>query len=308
VRSKVQLSIKNRENVTNFTQLLCSLVKYHVTTLQVLAATAVGKNAESQTKLVGLVPVDKAVKNIIDMDRNREGVLDDRVNADTVHYVRGAWITFLVEVHFNCRLNDTVTMQQIQSSSRIFGNRDGQSVSLMELFAHSLAQFKERLESLPNIEDYVEHPERLEGLADDRGDDLGAHFFEVQEITRAALSFFSKWEDGNLMAMADAHASAREQVKLLHDNSIALYKALSPFYYDKVSRSLVELVSKMKQQGIEKDGITLALQMDARVVEKPTPSKERYFQEGWQKFREYISYYFEVRSKLGDRFVASTAI
>ena len=62
----------------------------------------------------------------------------------------------------------------------------------------------QRLESLPNIEDYVEHPERLEGLADDRGDDLGSHFFEVQEITRAALSFFSKWEDGNLMAMADA--------------------------------------------------------------------------------------------------------
>ena len=271
-----------------------SLLRYHVVTLQVLAKTAMGKNSQNQSRLISLMPIHRLLHNLLDLDRHHDGTREQLVGSDTARYVRVGWLAFLTHVHLDCRLSadEAGAFKQLISSKRIFG--DGKYKhhnNLVHYFTESLIEARKRLKLVPNPK-MIHSTEALLGYADEFGDNLGTHIHEVDEIMSAAHALFSKWDNGNLSSIATESNRGAEQATQLLNAAIDLYPLLALFKFHKLSKRLVALVMKMKGQGIK--GNQLQAIPDEDEDEQPLPSQERYFQEGWNRFRDFISLQFDV--------------
>ena len=284
-KTRMQLMIQNDHRRPFF-----SLLKYHVTTLQTLASAAIGKNLDNQTRLAGLLNLDKVLQNILDLDKHSDGAKEPQLCPDTVCYVRAAWLLFLSEVFFNCSItaDEFGAVQQILSAKRIFTNGlNGKSSSLITYFSESIEQLSERLEKLPDPEKFFYHPESLREFGDHFGKDLGAHVQEVECILRAAFLFFSKWDEADFVTLANEENLGKEQVIRLHNALVALYPAA--VHFKSLGNGIIELVTQMKNQGIESNGESIQIIPDQDDISPLQATKERCFQEGWMKFVSFVS-------------------
>ena len=174
-----------------------------------------------------------------------DGQIDKRTGTDALRFVQAPFIGIMESLYLVS--NDSQAIGQVLASDDIFekeriGNVGSQKQSkrryLMEAFASSMQQLAQRLQAL-DATHYVAEPELLNGHKDAQGDDLGVHFEQCVDIIRACNSFYSRF---NTFVTPEAVSSAKVQSQPVRNSAVNLYGALSPYRYDKISKSLVELV------------------------------------------------------------------
>jgi len=269
-----------------------SLLNYHIATLQLLAKCAFGQNIENQNKILNMVNLEQILENVLDLDLGPDGQPDKRVNADSAKIVRAAWLQLLNDVFLTCQATDSATIGLINSSKRIFNTSKDRGAmtnrNLMGYFAESLESFSTRLERLDSIA-YCGRPELLNSVEDAYGNNFGTHLHEVHEIFRGCKFFFSRWNAFVLENAPDGwEQECKSQAQAVREHAVLLYAKLEKFEFDKLSKSLIELITTMSLCGVE--GGHLNVTYGGYVKEAPKFSKLKCFQDGWQKFRVYLTY------------------
>jgi hypothetical protein len=269
------------------------LLNYHIATLHLLAKCAFGKNIENQNKILNMVNLEQILENVLDLDLGPDGQPDKRVNADTAKIVRAAWLQLLNDVFLTCQARDSATIELINSSKRIFNTFKDRGATtnrnLMGYFAESLESFGTRLERLDS-KAYCGRTELLNSVEDAYGNNLGTHLHEVQEIVRGCKFFYSRWNAFVLEKNAPDgwEQECKRQAQAVREHAVLLYAKLEKFEFEKLSKSLIELITTMSLCGVE--GGPLNVADGGHVQEVPKSSKLKCFEDGWQKFRVYLTH------------------
>lgn len=100
-----------------------SLLKYHVTTLTVLAMSCWGKNSQNQAKLAQEVDLGIVMKSILDLDLRPDGERDPRVGDDAIRYIQQGWLMILTDVYLNNP--DSAAIAEVQAETHIVGDLEG---------------------------------------------------------------------------------------------------------------------------------------------------------------------------------------
>jgi len=280
-----------------------SLLKYHAATLNVLALCCRGKNAENQGKICALLPLDVVTKNILYVDYDTNGEKVPSLTADQIRYVQAPWIGLLVDVYL---LNiDSQAIAHISQSKDFYWQdadpmsdsssaRDPNRRYLVGEFGACISALAMRLQGL-DAQTYHGAPETLNSVKDAHGEDVGQHLKCVIEMIKAGMAYFSRLE--TLVQPMDRLA-VKEQASAMFHAAVKLYSALAKFGFDKVSTSVVELITCLTSQGV--DGPKMELQESEEVEETRTAGRELCFQKGWQDFRTYAAHQLGISPKDGE--------
>jgi len=273
--SRVDLMIAEDHKRTVF-----SLLKYHITTLSLLAMLCWGKNGQSMNKITQEIPLKVIMQGILDSDMRSEGSRDPRVRADAVRYVQTGWLQLLTDAYLNNP--DSVAVAEVQAERRIIGT----AACLIQGISACMDSLNQRLKVLDSM-NYAATPELLQDVVDTQGDGLYIHYMCVTEMVRTAQAFFSKYD----VFIEESTEEITSLSTSLRNSTVTLYATVGRLRYSKLSESMVELITCLTSRGIE--GLRLDLIIDGSPPEKKS-SEQRCFQEGFKRFCKYASYMMGV--------------
>ena len=215
---------------------------------------------------------------------------------DAVRFVQVAWVKLLVAVYF--LNNDSVAIGQVLDSDALFQTSAQAQKSkryLIGMFTKSIEALAARLQKL-DASKYAKEPELLNGVPDAEDADVGIHLNLVIQIVSACNALFSRFD---FFVLAEHAESAKLQSKALRNGAVALHSLLSRLRYDKISKSLVELITCMSSLGIQ--GPQLVVIPDAVEATSPVePGREEYFRQGWASFCSYYAHRHNIDLKDGN--------
>ena len=280
-----------------------SLVKYHFSSVNLLALCAAGKNAVNQARVMMMVSVDTIVDNVINCalrpDMVRES--DPEFDWDGVYYVRKAWTKLLTNVYLTSL--DTHSTKQLQDAKRIWlpqtsePGGPGEPLSLMNEYVVDVQTLSVRLKDVKRPPADVEGDGDREGmvlagLRDSIGWDIGQHLEYVVEVLRSVTRVILRQDifdakDEVLCLMASE----------LRESAVYLYKELHRLGRHAEALLCVELVNAMTERGITGAAIRLE-EEDIRLQKEK--GVEALFMEGWRDFKLHVgSTYLGVETEEG---------
>jgi hypothetical protein len=114
-----------------------SLLRYHVTCIDLMALCARGKNPTAKVLLFPVVPLRYIIYNILTCARGKPKS-GKKVDLDTAHYVKTAWCKILIDVYLSC--NDGSAIRQLLNTPNMFADASfGKQNSIVELSSNNLA-------------------------------------------------------------------------------------------------------------------------------------------------------------------------
>uniref|UniRef100_A0A7S0Z297 Inositol 1,4,5-trisphosphate receptor n=1 Tax=Hemiselmis tepida TaxID=464990 RepID=A0A7S0Z297_9CRYP len=204
-----------------------SLLKYHVCSLDLLAACGKDKNPSAKAKLAELLPISKVLHNIMSLDRlpPEEGAgRHPQLDADTVHYVQKPWVQVLLNVYLSSL--DQEAMRACMNYHDVIWPSEEHDTCLMQQMRDAIASLPPRLAkasalgagSHASLKDGVP----FWGVSDDMGSNLGHHIEYAQVCLGALLTYFSgnlfeAIPDNNKMDAMNLAKEIRTAVERLHN-------------------------------------------------------------------------------------------
>lgn len=293
-----------------------TLVKYHYSSVNLLALLAAGKNAANQGKIMQKVTLDTIIDQIISVPLSKDGkrvpVGTRGFDYDGVYYVRRAWTKLMGNVYLSSL--DTHAIAQFQNTRRLWvweagvgkkgGKKEGDvdtarvrwkeaiaavttpgkigfqgDTSLMQEWLVDIKDLTTRFQGL------TQPPPNgfLAGLKDDVGLDMEQHVTYVAEILSALVKLIPRPDifDNTDKEQLDMAIKMRDAVE-------GLFYQLNRLKRIKDTMLVLEVLTEFGNRNIS--GAALAIQEgdDEEAAAEAQRSKETHFLAGWQDFKMYL--------------------
>eukprot|EP00960_Hanusia_phi_P030497 748658-Hanusia_phi.AAC.3 len=273
---------------------LGSLIKYHISSLEILSSCATGKNVGNKGKIQQEVSFDNVLANLLDLDKDSDGVRRV-VDMEVLHTVKSAWLTFLTEIYLTSF--DILAIKQMQGSRRVWPAKYYKSIiavsdssystipdesekCLMENFLSSIEFVSELVSNIIKAKDSENN-----GQTTVHDGTINAHLSYLVKVVSALKEMYR----GTEICPNDVlkHAHCKDLNEDLRSKLTELNRKLIRINRLEESRQVIELLTLMSDRGVH--GEEFDLPPDEEEEETGPRNRKEQFLEGWTNFYEILA-------------------
>ena len=273
-----------------------SLLKFHVTSLRLLAMCTAGKNQGTKDTCAHIpeIHLEQCIDNYLDVDLRSDGVREARLDLDVIFYVQTPYVQLINNVYLTSAQASAARLVQenyrwwpIDIAAEILRIRCPSSAVIPRLatvmgeFLRCLVILERRLAATEEV------PNTLDGWTDAFGSNLAVHVGLGCVILQTLASFF---QDRGLFSK-DAYAVYDDLIESLTITMLELSQQFCRHRLTDGIKKLVRLQTVLRQLGFW----NIELMHEQAAADKPSStSEEEEFLDNWTNFTARLALDLDV--------------